>query len=1012
MHHTVRAGMLSNEVCKNTSIRGATPPKQFSQVAWSGATCYIKRAMLTRPPDNPAAHALRAVLGIFVFALVIALYRGTHDPAGPIKWLVTDAAIAVAACLGMASVLLGGDAPRLRAPGTVLVMLLLGVYILAALASPLREYALTQVKPLLSLTLLTVLASQAYRLPGQAFKLFACIVCAMGLASLYGFYQTTGLPDPFPWAQTNVEEYRGLPSTFANPNFAAHALLIALLLGMGTVTRFWWLLPPGLLVAFHLYFTDARGSRVALAAALVLALVNLWARHRSQRPVRAASLALALTLAIGALGAGLAATTQYMREDTPLPLDGSLVLRYNGYYGASNMVLDRPVLGFGPGVYSLANAAYWTDYEQQWYAESTRKNMHVHNDLLETAIDAGIPAAALYLALFAWVILRSLIMSGHESRDHRRLGFTLAAVFLAIAVDGLFGFNLRVPVSAVFFFLLVGVLAGTSRETPAPPRAAAMTACAVLLLVAFANAYAGTRYFRAERQFQMADSACYWASQFERQGEHERAEVQTAAAKEALRIGQELLPADPRFPGYMAYVAMREGKYAEAAEHLAYVHKPMMADVQGMSRMARAYVNLATQAQASGNTEAFHHYAQITETALQRLQSWCPPLPAYWEARALLTRAQALDAEARNRPARALWQAAGDQFGTALVQGAPMDGRLERLRAEALLQAEDWPAASESLTRAAEIAPQEPAIWALFHRFALQSHEYDAFLRELNRAWDQLRGDVTANRAVLTRIAWLRGVAHREAGQEQRASNVLCDALEVLPESGLVWGEFSASLPPAERLSALCTLSKSLVASHGVDTPGKASAFDPLALVYALCGADAAALQDTAQRIVAHARARYAVGTPEDVRREISWLGDLVTQAFAPAGLSPAQVGALLPYLGETFLLSERWDAADQALAFAEKQGPQEERAMVDALRSEALAHLGQPEAALALAKAAAKDNNQIFVRHMYARRLKEAGRTAEANFEYSVLLREVPRGYLHARALRDEYAALQGPTP
>jgi hypothetical protein len=110
--------------------------------------------------------------------------------------------------------------------------------------------------------------------------------------------------------------------------------------------------------------------------------------------------------------------------------------------------------------------------------------------------------------------------------------------------------------------------------------------------------------------------------------------------------------------------------------------------------------------------------------------------------------------------------------------------------------------------------------------------------------------------------------------------------------------------------------------------------------------------------------------------------------------------------------LSARWDAADQSLAYAALHGPHEEKPTVDALRSEALAQLGQQAEALALAQAAAETSNQLLPRHMLARRLKEAGRIAEARFEYSTLVRQIPPNYLYAGALREEYAELQGSTP
>lgn len=944
---------------------------------------------------------MRVILGAYVFLLVLALHPGTQDPAAPVKWLISDWTLAVLALLSVASSALGGPAPRFRSPGVVLVLVLLAWHGFAALLSPYAAHALAGTKPLATLALFCLVASQTCRRPDQAFQIFACMVLAVAVSSLYGMYQASGFPDPFPWSTTEVEEYRGLPSTYANPNFAAHALVIGIVLACGMLSRSPWFALPGLLMAAHLFLTNSRGGRVALAAALVLFLATLWARNRSRRPARAAALALALTLAVGAVAVlGAVAMNKY-RHDAFLPLDSSLLLRYNGYYGASQMILDRPLTGFGPDVYARTNAAYWTDYEQQWFAETGKKNMRVHNEALEHAVDAGLPAAALYMALMLWAVLRSLVLAGHPSRPHRVFGITLAAAFLAFAVDGLFGFNMRVPVSAVMVFVLLGVLAGISREAPSPGRPLAVAGSVVLLAAALVNVWYSTQFFRAERAFQDAEAARYRAAYYQSRDQDEPARMELARAYAALDRGARLRPWDHRFPAFMAFLDVQRGAHADAIARLGYALDPACADVTALVRLARACVGQAMQTPGQR--------AQSLETAqrvLDRVETLCPPLPAHWELRATLEQIHAEDAAAHGRDARPHWARAADAWHQALLHGAKDRARLQRLMARAWLAAGDPQRAADALARAAESDPEAEETWMLFHQAVRATGDPAPLQNHLHTAWGRLRKREPVPHDALAAVAWHLAVLYREAGQPAEARRTLEGGLQSAPGALRLWGEYTLTFAPDERLDALCERLDQ--AETALREHAGASAPPGLQLAAGICARDAGEVLACAEALAARAIAQAKDDPPHVLARDLSWMGDLLIQAAARVALPPGDMGILLRDVGEVFLLAGRWEAAAEALEGAAARLPGESRALPLARCSEALAQLGRGAEALPMARTAMKHARAPLVRHMLARRLAEAGQMEEARFHYAALAGEISDEYPWREAFAREYAAIQ----
>jgi len=954
---------------------------------------------------------MRALLMGYVFLLVLALYPYTHNPAGPIKQLITDWALLLIAPLCVADALFAGGALRWRSPLAALLAVFLLVHLASALASESAAHGLVELRRWLGLSLLALYTAHACRTPAHVRRLAGVMVLAVALSSLYGLYQASGLPDPFPWGQKDVEEYFGLPATYANPNFAAHTLVIALILAAGLARSQPLYIAPGLLIGVHLYLTSTRGPRVAVLAALALVGIAALVCRREARPARAAWVTLMTSVIVAAVAlAGLLAAYRTgivsrrggagesaEARGADVPLDSSLLLRYNGYYGAARMALDKPPLGFGPGQYALHNAAYWTEYEQYWFATTGKKNMHVHNDLLETAVETGVPGAAVYIALLVWALLQGLALAAvRDDPDRRRLGMTLAACVCVFAVDGFFGFNARVPVSSGLFFMLLGGL-----DALAPGRAmrrsASVTVASVAGIAALVSAYYGTQWFAAERHLQTAEFARYGSEQYAARGDNAAAAAVRRKAYEALARGAALASWDTRFPQFMALLDLRRGDNAGAVKRLVWADQEDCRDVQALLRLARARVNIAVLARESQPERA----ARAREDAarvLDRLERLCPPLSDLWDMRAALAATQAHDADS--------WRVVAEHLNRALVYGARDRAGLQQRIALAWANAGAVDEAERAFRQAAELRPDDPELWRVYHGFARECDRRACFLDALHAAAERLARAQPPQAATLSEIAWHQAVVYREAGEVQLARTVIDAALDRDPASLPLWGELSIVMDRSTRNAALAKRAVSAIARLEAErrTPPEA-----LGLLAALDVPTSASLLAGGEKLAALARSPAFGRDADAVQRTLSWIGDLYIDSLQSAAMTPVDQAAFLAAMGELFVWSGRWEAAHEVFAAAMPGLDGAKRATALAHYSEALARLGRAAEALDAARqAAAEGGEQMLTRHMLARRLAESGRAAEARFEYKALLQKTAASSALYAVLEAELAALE----
>jgi O-antigen ligase len=160
-----------------------------------------------------------------------------------------------------------------------------------------------------------------------------------------------------------------------------------------------------------------------------------------------------------------------------------VVSRLYSFTIAVEMIEERPWLGWG---YDYYEAGYYDhvlafqrrhrsaarsqkEAERYDYILTTHEGTppkEVHNDLLETAVDCGLLGVfALFgLALtFATSAARAARLAT-DKRDSALLALIFSAL-LCMGIDGLFGFTLRLPCSAMLFWGLLGIGSRLSRDT-------------------------------------------------------------------------------------------------------------------------------------------------------------------------------------------------------------------------------------------------------------------------------------------------------------------------------------------------------------------------------------------------------------------------------------------------------------------------------------------------------------------------------------------------------------------
>jgi O-antigen ligase/uncharacterized membrane protein YhdT len=249
-------------------------------------------------------------------------------------------------------------------------------------------------------------------------------------AFLPGFAQLV-YPESVLYADWDPQGHR-LVSTFLDPNYAGALLTIGLLLYAGRLSSgarvpVWRV---GVLLT-ALLLTLSRSSFAALGVGLVVVLLIRGFSTRMLKVVGV--LALLATPAIPRLITFAAAFNK-------LSVDASALQRLIAWSRALRVFADSPIVGVGFNTYGYVGRFYGFD------ATGTSA-FALDGGLLFIAVMTGVVGLALYVAMLAFVMLRSrkLWRDSTASSQERGVGVGVAAITVAMVVHSLFVNSLLLP---------------------------------------------------------------------------------------------------------------------------------------------------------------------------------------------------------------------------------------------------------------------------------------------------------------------------------------------------------------------------------------------------------------------------------------------------------------------------------------------------------------------------------------------------------------------------------------
>jgi len=276
-------------------------------------------------------------------------------------------------------------------------------------------------------------------------SILSLLICVVALIQFFGADQL-GI-------QFNLGSSRRVMSTLGNATYLGGflAMMIPLTVGRmlaGRAGKLMWALL--VLMTAVLFLTQSRGAILAVAVSLVL----LFSIMKGSNP-RNVFVGIGISLVLFGIALfflpGMATRLASLLSPAE---DYSFARRIPFWSAGWQAACSSLFLGHGPGstpfvVASFRDADYWVNGSEDIVP-------HIHNEILEVAMESGFVGMALYCALFGVVIWHGLTV--RDRKQDSALGAGIACAIIAVFLDNMAGTSLRYPPVAMVAWLLAGIL--------------------------------------------------------------------------------------------------------------------------------------------------------------------------------------------------------------------------------------------------------------------------------------------------------------------------------------------------------------------------------------------------------------------------------------------------------------------------------------------------------------------------------------------------------------------------
>ena len=424
-----------------------------------------RRPAAAPPARDPAAGVASAILCVVLAGMALAVDTRAAAAFDSPKRLVALLGTALAA----ACLLLPGpraensraslrEIPLLPRLAMILAACALALAGLSALVSPRRIIALDTLRTIAILALLLPIgASRLF--PRARAALTAVFLGAASLNAAIAVLEARGIYSPFQLETFGTRQETGAYA--GNVGYLAITLALASVVALGVLVsarkRTARILAGGALAVFAAGLV-VNQNLTALTAVLAGSAVLLILRFRKRAilPIGAAAAAvLVAVLAYPPLSHRAQELAKAARDGN---WDALVSFRGGPWASAVEMTRERPLLGFGPGTFPSeyvphrlaaeirAKRRFVSPLITSSYAEA-------HNDYLQVASDAGIPAAMLAVGA-ASCLVAAILGAAWRRRDPEAI--VLAALLATGAAAALTWFPFQRPITAVPLLLAAG----------------------------------------------------------------------------------------------------------------------------------------------------------------------------------------------------------------------------------------------------------------------------------------------------------------------------------------------------------------------------------------------------------------------------------------------------------------------------------------------------------------------------------------------------------------------------